>query len=131
MRNLTTLKLNKEFKRVYYNAPYKAHPLVVTYALRNKRSTGRYGISTAKKIGNAVCRNRAKRVITAALTELEKEFDLRRYDLVFAARAGTPSANSNAVRDVIRKHLNLLLSNSQAPLANRAKPNTRQNRQIQ
>ena len=109
MDYLTTLKLNKEFKRVYYNAAYKTHPAVVTYLLKNKYSPGRYGITTSKKIGNAVQRNRSKRIITAALTTVEKEFNFKNYDIVFVARKDTPAANSNLLTSVIRQHIKNLL----------------------
>ena len=35
MKNLQSLKLNKEFKRAYYQGKFKAHPLLVTYMVRN------------------------------------------------------------------------------------------------
>jgi len=110
MLYLKTLKLNKEFKRVYYNSAYKAHPLVVTYLSRNRQKCGRYGIATPKKIGNAVKRNRAKRLITAALINLEKEFNLVGYDIVFLARVDTPSADFHQLSNTIRNHLRLLLT---------------------
>ena len=38
-------------------------PVVVTYVLKNRAGTVRVGITTSKKIGGAVQRNRARRVI--------------------------------------------------------------------
>lgn len=69
-----TLKLNKEYKRAYYRGSYKAGPLLVTYMVKNNRRMIRYGITTGKKIGNAVKRNRSRRIIRAAFRQLLDDF---------------------------------------------------------
>jgi ribonuclease P protein component len=61
-----TLTLNKEFKRAYYQGKSKASPFFVCYVVKNKNRGVRYGITASKKLGNAVQRNRARRVIRAA-----------------------------------------------------------------
>ncbi|MCL2088255.1 MAG: ribonuclease P protein component [Oscillospiraceae bacterium] len=108
MNYLKTLTLNKEFKRAYYQGKSKAHPLVITYLLKNRRNGARYGVTASKKIGNAVLRNRARRVITAALSQIENERNLRGFDMVFVARSATCKAKSTDLKKVISKHLDLL-----------------------
>lgn len=63
MNKKTTLKLNRDFRRLYYKGSSAVHPLIVTYASKNRLGYNRIGITVTKKIGKAVCRNRCKRII--------------------------------------------------------------------
>lgn len=104
---LTSLKLNKEFKRAYYQGGYKAHPLLVSYRVRNWLRGPRVGITTGKKVGCAVRRNRAKRVIRQACRELmgEEPQLFGGFDFVFVARDKTPDSNTQEVKKVMRRQL--------------------------
>jgi ribonuclease P protein component len=57
-----------------------AHPLVVLIVSPNQLDQSRFGIIAGKSVGNAVYRNRAKRLLRAAtqplLTEIEPGFDI-------------------------------------------------------
>jgi ribonuclease P protein component len=111
MKHLTTIRLNKEFKRAYYQGKFKAHPLLVTYLVKNKRSENRVGITTSKKIGKAYQRNRARRIIRAAYRAVFEEFAFPcGYDIVFVARTETPKVKSTDLEKVMRKHFSVLLS---------------------
>ena len=48
------LKLNSDFRRTYGRGKSAADPVLVTYALRNRYGVMRIGITTGKKLGNAV-----------------------------------------------------------------------------
>ena len=64
-----------------------AHPL--------KIYTNRIGLSVTKKIGGAVQRNRAKRIIRAALFDLQKQRALKTgYLIVISARLGIADKKS-------------------------------------
>lgn len=102
------LTLNCEFKRAYYKGSYKAAPLLITYVLKNRKSCTRYGITTSKKVGNAVMRNRARRVIRAAARQALEGVP-KGYDIVFVARAATPAAKSQEIYAVMKKQLDKLL----------------------
>lgn len=91
-----TLKLNKEFKRAYYQGKSKATPFFVCYVIKNRGCGVRYGITTSKKIGNAVERNRARRVIRAAFFSILSKTENHR-DYVFVARERILSAKSYQV----------------------------------
>ena len=65
-----------------------ASSVIITYCLKNKLSITRFGITTSKKIGNAVKRNRARRIIRAAFSELKNEIKSG-YNLIFVARSKT------------------------------------------
>ncbi len=74
------------------------HPLVVIYAFKTNKST-RLGITTSKKIGKAVVRNRARRVLKeAANAVLPPDIG---YDIVLVARQKTPSAKSTELMPVL------------------------------
>lgn len=110
MPGLIPLKLNKEFKRAYFQGKFKAHPLLVSYRVKNRSREVRIGITTSKKIGCAVRRNRARRIIRQAFFELCRENPgmYNGFDYVFVARERTPLAKTPEVKDVMRRELDFL-----------------------
>ncbi len=98
------LNLNKDFRRLYGRGKSQVHPLLVTYICQNRRGVIRYGITTGKKVGGAVERNRARRVIEAAMRETLKRVDCAGADIVFVARTRTVFAKSYDVATVMKKH---------------------------
>lgn len=106
---IRTLTLNKEFKRAYYQGKFKAHPLVVTYMIKNRKNTPRLGITTSKKIGCAVKRNRCRRIIKQAYFELLRDGLINKnYDYVFVARKDTPDSKTEIIKKVMKKHIELI-----------------------
>jgi ribonuclease P protein component len=75
-----------DFKRVRRSGKSYAHPLVVLYALRSDQAGVRVGVSAGLAVGNAVKRNRAKRLLRAAMMELLPQMSLGS-DLLFIARS--------------------------------------------
>lgn len=104
MESFDTLKLNKEFRRLYGRGKSAVSPVLVVYALKTRREYCRIGITTGKKVGNAVKRNRARRVIRAAWRAILPEI-AGGYDIVFVARAKTPFAKSGEVEKSMRRQL--------------------------
>ena len=104
---IETLKLNGDFRRAYGRGKSLAAPALVTYALRNRAGKCRYGITASKKVGNAVERNRCRRVIREALRTLDKP--LRgNWDLVFVARGKTKHMTSTQIQEMMRVQLKRL-----------------------
>ena len=89
MSEYVTIKENREFTRAYKRGKSFVSPALVTYVYKNRSNNLRYGITTGKKIGNAVKRTRARRVIRAAYYQLYSEI-MPGYDIVFVARGKTP-----------------------------------------
>lgn len=104
MNKKTTLKLNKEFRRLYFKGSSAVHPLIVTYACKNRLGRNRIGITATKKIGKAVCRNRCKRIIRAAFSEVQPQIG-QGWDFVFVARAKTAQAKSSELVPVMKKQI--------------------------
>ena len=71
MNQKTTLKLNKEFKRLYFKGKSAVHPLIVTYASKNSLGRTRIGIKVTTQVGKAVGRNRCQRIIRAAVYQID------------------------------------------------------------
>lgn len=88
MTKLISLKQNKDFRRMYHRGKTVVFPALVVYYSKNRQSTCRLGITAGKKIGNAVCRNRVKRIIRAAYSAVIDSVDTTAccYDFVIVAR---------------------------------------------
>ena len=99
--SLSTLKLNKEFKRAYYQGKSKATPYFICYRVKNRGMGLRYGLTTSKKVGNAVCRNRARRLLRAAIRSVEGKLG-NNWDYVFVARERILTAKSYQVAAAVK-----------------------------
>jgi ribonuclease P protein component len=64
------LTRSTDFKRVRRSGKSYAHPLVVLYVLKSDDPSVRVGVSAGLAVGNAVKRNRAKRLLRAAVIDL-------------------------------------------------------------
>lgn len=104
MARIITLKENRDFRRLYGRGKCFASPALVTYVTKNREGRCRVGITASKKIGNAVQRNRARRVITAAYRAALPRIT-GGYDFVFVARTRTRLVRSNEVLSTMLSHL--------------------------
>lgn len=85
MKDTQPLKLNKDFKRLYSRGKSLAGGFVVVYMQPTRRDASRVGFAVGKHFGNAVMRNRAKRLMRESYRLLERE--LRgTADMVIVAR---------------------------------------------
>lgn len=100
----TVLKKNNEFTRAYTRGKSMVHPLVVIYINKNRFGITRIGITASKKIGNAVVRNRARRVLRAAICDVLPQ-NAGGFDFVFVARGQTAKAKSWQAANAIKKLL--------------------------
>ena len=104
MSSIEKIKENRDFRRAYRIGKSLVCPYCVVYYMKNRQGKIRLGITAGKKIGNAVSRNRAKRVITAAFRECLPEIALG-YDFVIVARTRILSVKSTAVAFAVSKLL--------------------------
>ena len=104
LRRAGTITDNCDFRRAYARGKVYTHPALVTYVIKNRAGICRVGITASKKIGNAVQRNRARRVIRAAYLAVPEEIS-GSYDIVFVARTRTVRKKSTELTPVIEKHL--------------------------
>jgi len=98
-KKVLALKHNFLFQKVYKKGKSVSSGTLVLYSLRNydKRVT-LLGITVAKKIGNAVKRNRIKRKIREAYRGLHP-FIKDGYLIVLVARKACEKASFNVIQD--------------------------------
>jgi ribonuclease P protein component len=100
LKQTVTIKSNCDFRRVYGKGKSFQGPALVSYVLKNRAGICRIGITTSKKIGNAVERNRSRRVIRAAYGMIEDKIH-GNYDFVFVARSRTKYIKSTRLAEMM------------------------------
>lgn len=104
MEKIVTLNKKSAFRRAYARGRSYVSPTLVTYIVKNRSKTKKIGITTSKKIGKAVQRNRARRVIKEAY-RLICDKVIPGYDIVFVARGKTPFVKMGVVQREMVSHL--------------------------
>lgn len=97
-----TITKNREFGRVYQRGKSYVHPQIVLYVAKNRLGFTRIGLTATKKIGHAVQRNRARRIMRAALCEHLSQ-NIGGYDIILVARGQTPRLNSRQLSVTLGK----------------------------
>ena len=96
------IRRNSEFGRVYARGKSYVNPAVVLYVLKTRGRNTRVGLTATKKIGHAVQRNRARRVMRAALSE-HLARNIGGYDIILVARGQTPHLKSTQLSKTLGK----------------------------
>ena len=102
MNSIIKIKENRDFRRIYARGKNFVSPFVAVYIMKNRRNNVRLGITAGKKIGTAVARNRAKRVITAAFRNCLPQISTG-FDYVIVARSRILSVKSTEVEQSLIK----------------------------
>ena len=89
--SVTVLNRNTDFRRLYRRGSSYANPALVIYFL----------------IGNAVQRNKSRRLIRAAFREVYSEYEeyLQGYDFIFVARVRTRYKKSTELAEIMLRQL--------------------------
>ena len=95
-----SIKNDYEFRRIYKRGRSFVNAALVIYILKNKKNMNRVGITTSRKIGNAVARNRARRIIREAYRQYEEKLPVG-YDFIFVARTRTCQIKTQNVAKVM------------------------------
>lgn len=107
MAAFTVLKENREFQFLYHRGKSQVHPCLITYAHKTRRGQMRVGITTGKKVGGAVERNRCRRIIREAYRALMPQLS-GSFDLVFVARGRTTTCTATDIRAIMEQQLKKL-----------------------
>lgn len=124
-----TLNRNADFQRLYRQGAFCSLGSALLYVMPNRLPYNRLGITAGKKVGNAVKRNRAKRIIRAAYSACEPDAPIG-LDLVIVARAGLPEQSSVILTKALSgkglRHMQLV-SMGEIPAGRQNQPPRRQN----
>lgn len=97
MQRKFRLTRSDDFLRVRRNGKSYAGPLIVLIVRANGSSAVRVGVAAGRAVGNAVQRNRAKRLLREAMRPLLTRL-APGWDLVLVARPGLPAASLEQTR---------------------------------
>ena len=100
-----TITRNNDFRRAYGRGKSFVGYSLVVYVVKNRNLGTRVGITSSKKIGNAVQRNRARRVIRAAVDMVVPREGVGNVDLILVARSSTAAQKSTQVAALLKKLL--------------------------
>lgn len=100
----TVLKDNKAFLRCYKKGRFAAGGFIAAYFCTNGSPYNRVGITVGKKQGNAVARNRIKRIVRAAYRLNEASFPIG-YDIVFVGKNDISEKKTQDIERFINKRL--------------------------
>lgn len=112
-KKYVSVKKDREFRYLFKKGRSIVNSAFVCYLRPNKRRVNRLGIVTSKKIGNAVKRNRARRVLREAFRILEPHLRAagdKRYDFILVARGKTPYMKSDTLYTIMKKLITEQLS---------------------
>ena len=104
MQFSSSLKLNHIFRRLYRKGSSAANGYLVLYCRKNGSRQNRIGLTVSAKLGHAVVRNRARRVMRAALAAHLPE-NVGSVDIVLVARAQTARLKSTQLEKTLSKLL--------------------------
>ncbi len=101
MNRSFSLRRGEDFQAVWDNGKSWSHPLIILRARANALDKNRFGFVAGKKVGGAVRRNRAKRLLREAVRHRLPRME-KGWDLVFIARS---TAELNAIDAVVEQLL--------------------------
>ena len=99
-----TLRNQNDFSRVYNHGKSRGGKFAVVLYRKNGLKYSRTAFVASKKVGNSVNRNRARRLMRAAVRALASGI-ASGYDIIFVARAPILECKERDVERQIRKSL--------------------------
>lgn len=101
MERRIRLRRTGDVKRVYDEGKSWAHPLLVLIVRRNEVGFSRVGVTASRKVGGAVERNRAKRLLREAARHLYPQYEAKGWDMMLVARQGLAEAKGQQVENAL------------------------------
>ncbi len=103
-RSELTLRKQRDFSRVYNRGSSRGSRYVVILYKENGLGYTRTAFVASKKVGNAVTRNRARRLMREAYRSLEAGI-AKGYDIIFVARNTIEGCTEAEVEKVMKSAL--------------------------
>ena len=98
------LRRPEDFRHVWSKGRSWAHPLFILWALPNTLTDVRIGITASRKVGNAVARNRVRRLLREASRQLYGNIS-EGWDIVLVARSALVIAKEPQVERALETML--------------------------
>jgi ribonuclease P protein component len=95
------LRRPEDFRKVWSDGRSWAHPLLVLWGRPNALGYSRVGITASRKVGNAVARNRCRRLLREAARRLEPAL-AEGWDFVLVARTALLGVKEPEVEEALR-----------------------------
>jgi ribonuclease P protein component len=114
------LRSAADFQQIQSHSRSRAHPLLFVRYRRNGLERTRYGISTGRKVGSAVVRNRIRRRLRTVLRSRDPQVE-RGFDILLVARqqaAGVKQVELDAAVAQLFKGAHLLSASESRPADN-------------
>lgn len=94
------LRRTSDVRRVYDQGRSWTHPFLVLIARPNGLDLSRVGVTASRRVGGAVARNRAKRLLREAARRLYSQFGSG-WDVMLVARAGILGVKEPQVEEAL------------------------------
>ena len=104
MSKITAIKNNRDFMNLYRRGKKIDTPLFVIYYRKNRYYEKRLGITVSKKLGNAVKRNRTRRIIREAYRNVEETLN-NGWDIVIVAKYKATLMKEKNIEVILRENI--------------------------
>jgi ribonuclease P protein component len=94
----------QDFAAIQSHGTSRSHPLLIARFLRTDLETTRFGLSTGRRLGGAVVRNRVRRRLREALRVMAPSFQPG-WDVLIIARPAVVEADHDALVGTLRRLL--------------------------
>lgn len=110
MRKIESLKENCDIRRVFYKGIYANEKDIVLYSLKRRTFGQTLAISVSKKSGNAVERNRIKRIIRDAFRKTKELEKLKGCDIVIVGKKTAKYQKSTKIEEELKLALDKIFN---------------------
>ena len=94
----------QDFAAIQSNGTSRSHPLLIARFLRTDLETTRFGLSTGRRLGGAVVRNRVRRRLREVLRVMAPSFQPG-WDVLIIARPALVEADHDALVGAVHRTL--------------------------